>query len=82
MVQFFMINDSDWHCHADIRDLKQTDAAVANKQISIQKDSRPIDIKHNQLSGDLPVGYLLFATVSVCLRSLLSPVSGCISTNH
>ena len=45
----------------DIRELKQTDAAAANLQISVQKDSRPsefsrllISITLN-LNGGLPV---------------------------
>ena len=31
----------DIQTHLNIRELKQTDAAAVNQQISIQKDSRP-----------------------------------------
>ena len=45
----------------DIRELKQTDAAAANLQISIQKDSRPSEFSRPltsitlNLNGNLPV---------------------------
>ena len=45
----------------EIRELKQTDAAAANLQIPIQKDSRPSEFSRPltpitlNLNGDLPV---------------------------
>ena len=45
----------------DIKELKQTDAAAANLQISIQKDSRPSEFSRPltcstlNLNGNLPV---------------------------
>ena len=62
-----VIFSSDFNCrsqqwwHGDIRELKQTDAAAANLQISIQKDSRPSEFSRPltaitlNLNGNLPV---------------------------
>ena len=57
-----------------IRELKQTDAASVNQQISIQKDSRPSEFSRPltsftvELNGNLNVT----AAALVCLSSLLS----------
>ena len=58
----------------DNRELKQTDAAAAILQISIQKDSRPNEFSRPLTSITLNLNgiCLLTAAASVCLSSLMS----------
>ena len=39
-----VISDTEQQIYFNIRELKQTDAAAVNQQISIQKDSRPSEL--------------------------------------
>ena len=56
-----------------IRELKQTDAAAVNQQISIQKDSRPSEFSRPLTSFTLQLNENLNVTAAalVCLSSLL-----------
>ena len=58
-----------------IRELKQTDAAAANLQISIQKDSRPSELSRPltastlNLNGNLPVHRRCVTLLNVSVNS-------------
>ena len=80
-VELHSFEEKSKNCHMlplNIRDLKQTDAAVVRRRPTskppfkkAQGQVNSVGPRH-QLNGDVPVDRLLSAAASVCLSSLLN----------